>query len=104
MKPSDPILARLRAALEQTYGSRIERIVLYGSRARGDAHIDSGYDVAVFLRGMTDRSAEVHRLAGIQSEMIDEADAFVHAMPFPAGAWADRTPLMREIRQEGRNP
>jgi predicted nucleotidyltransferase len=32
------------------YGERIERVVLFGSRARGDAHEDSDYDVAVFLR------------------------------------------------------
>jgi predicted nucleotidyltransferase len=32
------------------YGERAERVVLFGSRARGDAHRDSDYDVAVFLR------------------------------------------------------
>jgi hypothetical protein len=34
---SDPILKRFRAALDVLYGDRIERVVLYGSRARGDA-------------------------------------------------------------------
>jgi predicted nucleotidyltransferase len=32
------------------YGDRIERVVLFGSRARGDAQENSDYDVAVFLR------------------------------------------------------
>ena len=53
----DPTLARFRAALAEVYGARIERIVLYGSRARGDARPDSDYDVAVFLRDMNDRGA-----------------------------------------------
>ncbi|MBI5012058.1 MAG: nucleotidyltransferase domain-containing protein, partial [Methylocystis sp.] len=48
--PADPILARFRAALARTYGERLERAVLFGSRARGDARPDSDYDVAVFLR------------------------------------------------------
>jgi len=30
----------------------VERVVLYGSRARGDAGPDSDYDAAVFLREM----------------------------------------------------
>ncbi len=46
----DPILKRFRAALDALYGGRIERVVLYGSRARGDAREDSDYDIAVFQR------------------------------------------------------
>jgi len=33
----DPILRRIRASLRAMYGDRIERLVLFGSRARGDA-------------------------------------------------------------------
>ena len=46
----DPILTRFRAALDKIYGDRIERVVLFGSRARGDAHEDSDYDVAVLSK------------------------------------------------------
>jgi len=42
---SDPVLTRFRAALDALYGDRIERVVLHGSRARGDARPDSNYDV-----------------------------------------------------------
>ena len=45
----DPVLIRFRKALDEVYGSKkIERVVLFGSRARGDARSDSDYDVAVF--------------------------------------------------------
>jgi predicted nucleotidyltransferase len=73
----DPILRRFRTALDALYGNRIERVVLFGSRARGDALEDSDYDVAVFLKDLADR------------------------MPHRAGAYDDRTRLMREIRREG---
>ena len=46
----DPILKRFRAALGEIYGDRLERVVLFGSRARGDAMEDSDYDVAVFIK------------------------------------------------------
>lgn len=39
-KHIDPILSRFRAALADTYGDRLERAVLFGSRARGDAAPD----------------------------------------------------------------
>jgi len=52
---NDPILKRFGAALDELYGDRIERVVLFGSRARGDEQMDSDYDVAVFLNGFADR-------------------------------------------------
>jgi uncharacterized protein len=40
----NPILAKFRAALNEMYGERIECVVLFGSRARGDVKPDSDYD------------------------------------------------------------
>jgi uncharacterized protein len=98
---SDPILVRFRAALDELYGDSVERVVLFGSRARGDAHRDSDYDVAVFLRELTDRWHEIERLAAIETEILAETGAFIHAMPYRAGSYRERTPLMHEIRREG---
>lgn len=55
----DPELRRYKAALEAMYGDQIDRVVLFGSRARGDAHAESNYDVAVFLQSMPDRWREL---------------------------------------------
>ena len=60
---ADPILKRFRATLDEIYGDRLERVVLFGSRARGDAETAADYDVAVFLRDMPDRWRELDRLA-----------------------------------------
>lgn len=98
---ADPILARFRAALDALYGDRIERVVLFGSRARGDAHPDSDYDVAVFLQDLPDRWREMRRLAALETDILAETGAFIHAMPHPAGSYRERTPLMHEIRREG---
>lgn len=98
---NDPILKRFRDALDVLYGDRIERVVLYGSRARGDAREDSDYDVAVFLRDLTNRRDEVRRIIPLIVDIIDDTGAVIHAMPCRAGSYADRTSLMREIRLEG---
>ena len=51
------------------------------ARARpGDAHEESDYDVAVFLRDMPDRIAELYRLADLSTKIIVEEDGpFIHA-------------------------
>jgi predicted nucleotidyltransferase len=101
MAAHDPILTRFRAALDELYGGRLERVVLFGSRARGDARPDSDYDIAVFVREFGDRWQEVDRIVPVVTEIIDDTGAVIHAMPYRAGSYQDRTSLMREIRREG---
>jgi hypothetical protein len=50
---------------------------------------------------MDDRDPELYRLADLSTRIIGETGEFVHAMPYRAGAYNERTPLMREIRREG---
>lgn len=98
---ADPVLSRFRAALDDIYGDQIDRVVLFGSRARGDAHSDSDYDVAVFLKELPDRWRELDRLADLRVWFFDETGAFFDAKPYPAAAYRERSPLMHEIRREG---
>lgn len=98
---SDPILSRFRAALDQIYGERIERVVLFGSRARGDARPDSDYDVAVFLKNLTGFGEEMGKIAEIEPDILYETGAVINALPLQAGSYRERTGLMRELRREG---
>ena len=101
---ANPILANFRAALTEMYGDRLERVVLYGSRARGDARPDSDYDVAVFLRDMDDRDRvkEMNRLTDITSAILYDTGEFIEALPYSAASYNDpRMPLMYAIRTEG---
>ncbi len=97
----DATLQRFRAALAEIYGERLERVVLFGSRARGDAGEASDYDVAVFLYTLPDRWAELDRLADLRVRFLDETGAFFDAKPYLATAYRDASPLMHEIRREG---
>lgn len=95
------VLTQFRAAVNAVFGDRVDRVVLFGSRARGDARPDSDYDVAVFLRDFVDRWQEIDRLVVIETDLLDETGAFVQAMPFGAGTWDERSPLMGAIRRDG---
>jgi predicted nucleotidyltransferase len=98
---ADPILSRFRAALDEIYGERIERVVLFGSRARGDARPDSDYDVALFLKDLDGFGKEARRIVEIEADILTATGAVINAMPLQAGAYRDRTGLMWELRREG---
>ena len=100
-KNSDPVLINFRSALEKIYGDRLARIVLFGSRARGDARKDSDYDVAVFLKSMQDRWQEFDRLSALSLDIVDRTGAVVNALPYLNTTYQERSSLMGEIRQEG---
>jgi hypothetical protein len=53
------------------------------------------------LATLTDRWQELDRPADLRTEFLEDADVFIDAKPYPAGAYRDRTTLMREIRREG---
>jgi uncharacterized protein len=97
----DPILKRFRDALDALYGERVERVVLYGSRARGEAREDSDYDVAVFLHDLTDHWKEVDRIVEVETDILLDTGAVINAMAFPAGGYRERTGFMHEVRLDG---
>jgi predicted nucleotidyltransferase len=101
MKINDPILASFRRGLDEIYGNRLERVVLFGSRARGEAEPDSDYDVALFLKDMPDRWVEFDRLIGLRVNFLDNYDADFTVLPFKGSDYDKETGLMEAIRTEG---
>jgi len=97
----DPVLDRFRSAVAEIFGDRLERVVLFGSRARGDFQPDSDYDVAVFIHGYTTRWVELGPLADLTTDILVDTGADIIALPFRAGAYLEDRPLMREIARDG---
>ncbi len=97
----DPVLIRFLAALEAAYGDRLERAVLFGSRARGEERPDSDYDVAVFLKGSDGWFEEIIRLASLTTDILMETGAVISAKPFLSGRYEQTSPVMRAIQREG---
>jgi uncharacterized protein len=97
---ADLILSRVRAALDEIYGDRLERVILYGSRARGDERPDSDYDIAVFIQDPGRLGDELHRVASVTTDILLDT-AVISALPFRAGAYRERTGFMHELRRDG---
>ncbi len=98
---SSPALTRFRAAVAEIYGARLDRVVLFGSRARGDAKPDSDYDVAVFIKDAGGFGDESARLAAVTTDILLDTGAVISATPFPCGAYRKRTGFMHELRKDG---
>ena len=97
----DPVLPRLAAELRALFGPRLERAVLFGSRARWDFKPDSDYDVAVFLHGYRGLWTELKPLGSITTDILMDTGEVISAKPFPAGSYRERTAFMGEVRRDG---
>ena len=93
------------AAVKAEYGERLEHIVLYGSRARGDARQDSDVDVLVVLREVANPWEERHHLGDIAYRVTAEADRWdtllsvqvVSAEEYRRADW----PFQMNVHREG---
>lgn len=96
------IVAELRERLEELYGERLERVVLFGSHARDEATPESDVDVLVVLSGDVSPVEEIRRTGGLVSQLslqhdVDIAVAFVSAERFRT----EQSPFLLNVRREG---
>jgi predicted nucleotidyltransferase len=84
------------------YGERLERIVLFGSFARGTAHENSDVDVAVVLRGAVQPMEEIDAIVAATYNINLEYGILLAVYPVAAERYYDeQSPLLINIRKEG---
>ncbi|MBX9945343.1 MAG: nucleotidyltransferase domain-containing protein [Reyranella sp.] len=101
--PPDLALAReYKRRVDEAFNGRVAKMVLFGSRARGEAHTESDWDIVVFLADnptMEDR----HRLADLGSDVLMDTGQVIQSVALPLRREAEDSYLMRAIRAEGIN-
>jgi predicted nucleotidyltransferase len=96
------VLAELRRQLEQLYGPRLIRLVLYGSQARGDAEPSSDIDVLVVLRDPIDPDQEIARSGEVVADLSLAHDVVLSCVFMGETEFLSRQgPLLRNIQREG---
>jgi predicted nucleotidyltransferase len=96
------LLKTLRVEFARVLGDQFESMLLYGSRARGEARSDSDIDVLVVMRDAVDYGALIERTSGVVSTLSLENDvvisrAFVSKERFER----EQSPFLLNVRREG---
>ena len=63
------VLKKVKSAAQQLYGNKLNRIILYGSYARGDNTDESDIDIMIILNC---EAGEIKKLRSITAEMASD--------------------------------
>ena len=93
----------VKQVLTELYGDRLDRVILYGSYARGDFHAESDVDYMVVLRDEEVRSGkEIWYMGGSMSDLSDKYNTIVSVKPTSLIKYLNSELfLYQEVRREG---
>jgi predicted nucleotidyltransferase len=96
------IMAMVKQYLKQIYQENLESVILFGSRARGDAKPDSDIDLLIILKNPFDYSQEIEKTSHFISELCLENNlvisrSFVNSQTYRSAV----SPFFRNVRREG---
>jgi predicted nucleotidyltransferase len=96
------ILKKLKKELLRIYGESVESIILYGSRARGDARDDSDIDILIVLNKDFNYSEMLRLSSQLVSSLSLENDVVI-SRAFVTKTQYDKLqiPFLMNVRREG---
>jgi len=97
----DPIAAEFSRRLRAALGERVRQLILFGSRARGDAREGSDYDVLLVVDDSPRQAREV--VLDVEAHMLDRYGVLFAAIVRSEQEWRDCEgfPLAMNIAREG---
>lgn len=89
--------------LRKLYGDNLSRLILYGSKARGDAEPESDIDILLVLKKMGSRFNEIERVGEIRTPICLKYNLVISVKPVEE-AWIDadyKTIFIHNVLKEG---
>lgn len=91
-----------KATVEERYGDRLDRVVLYGSHARGEATEGSDVDLLLVLDGEVRAGREIDALADLVWDLLVAHGVLVSVHPVSVEDYESRqSPLLINARRDG---
>jgi len=102
LSPIKDLLQELKIELKKRYGSKLRKIMLFGSYARGEYRSDSDIDIAVILDDFPHACAEIERTGDIVSALSLKFDTLISLVPIKEKDWEKKkTTLISNIERDG---
>lgn len=98
--PDLTLIQEFKRRAEKALPGRIVRVMLYGSRARGDARPDSDWDVAIFLRGAPS-SEDRNVLSDIGFDLMMEHGQHLQTIAIDAARTPEGSYFLRSVLKDG---
>lgn len=97
----DPVVSKYIDGVRNRLKSRLKKIYLFGSRARGEAWEGSDYDIALIVDDR-DRKLE-EMILDVSTLILDQFDALISTQIFTENEWKleRKLPLGINILKEG---
>ncbi len=96
------IMGRIKSHLVSLYGDGLQRVILYGSQARGDATKDSDVDVAIVISDDLDRRVVEQSLEDLLLDVLLEDCELVSIVAMPESLFnGPASPFILNVMDEG---
>ena len=98
----NPILTEIKQELQELYGDRLVKLILFGSHARGDANLDSDIDLLAVLKSPVSQVQEISYMSNLRVKILLERNEIVSIIPITEEDYSKRNAgFLRNIRKEG---
>jgi len=101
-QPISTVLPQIRENLKQLYGEQLDKLILFGSQARGTAQPDSDIDILIVLKDAFNYSQESEKISQSIADLCLENNILISC------AFATREQVenynsgfFRNVRQDG---
>jgi predicted nucleotidyltransferase len=96
------ILEKFKREITEIYQNELIQLILYGSRARGDAKIDSDIDILIVLKKPSPNKYKYQKVIDLISNLCLEYELLISCVYVSENQFQnEKSPLLINIHREG---